>query len=220
VVLQLKNRVTTVIFDMDGVLVDIKSSWSCVHSAFNVSKNDNLETYLKGAIDFKELMRRDIQLWGKVNISSIETALSRIQIMKGARDTVAKLKEAGYYTAIISAGISILADRLKRTLGIDYSMANGLRVDDKGMLTGEGEEVVPLLQKVDAFRRFLREHGTRAADCAAIGDSRFDIPIFEEAGISIAFNAGDDEVKDKADVVVDRKDLCKVLPFILKRRTP
>jgi phosphoserine phosphatase len=217
--LQLKNPVAIVVFDMDGVLVDIESSWSCVHSAFKVSKNENLSRYLSGEIDFKELMRRDIRLWGRVNISDIERVLASVRIMKGAKEAIAKLREAGCYTAIISAGISVLADRLQKTLGIDCSMANELCVDEKGMLTGEGREVVPLLGKVNVFRRLLHERGTSAADCAVIGDSRYDIPLFEEAGLSIAFNTSDEKVKEKADIVVHGKNLLRVLPIILKKRT-
>lgn len=47
-----------------------------------------------------------------------------------------------------------------------------------------------------------------------IGDGANDISIIESAGIGIAFNAKD-SVKEKADVVVDEKDLTKVLMKLL-----
>ncbi|WXG44239.1 MAG: HAD family phosphatase [Promethearchaeati archaeon SRVP18_Atabeyarchaeia-1] len=213
----MRGRVEIVVFDMDGVLVDNDSSWGCVHSAFKVGRNDNLSRYLAGEIDFGELMRRDIRRWGRVHISEIERVLDGVRITRGAKATVAKLKRAGCYTAIISAGISILADRLQKKLGIDCSLANGLVADENGVLTGEGEEVVPLLGKVDVFRRLASERGTSADHCAVIGDSRFDIPLFEEAGISIAFNTSDDQVKQKADIAIRGKDLRSVLPYILQR---
>jgi phosphoserine phosphatase len=202
---------------MDGVLVDIDSSWSCVHNAFKVGKNDNLKRYLKGEIDFKELMRRDIRLWGRVNINDVKKVLADVRIMNGAKETVQQLREAGCYTAIISAGISILADRLQKTLGIDSSLANGLCVDEKGILTGEGNEVVPLLGKVYVFERFLSQRQTSAINCAVAGDSKFDIPLFNEAGLSIAFNTNDKQVKDSANVVVKGKDLRKLLPYLLPK---
>jgi phosphoserine phosphatase len=201
---------------MDGVLVDIDSSWSYVHSAFKVGKNDNFSNYLLGKFDYREFMRRDIRLWGRVNINAIKEILARLRIMKGAKQSVAELKKAGCFTAIISSGISILADRIQKTVGIDYSLANGLVVDENGMLTGEGEEVVPLLEKDTVLRKFAAQHQTCLENCAVIGDSRFDIQLFEIAGLSIAFNSSDDQVKRKADVVVDGKDLRLVIPFILK----
>jgi phosphoserine phosphatase len=202
---------------MDGVLVDIESSWSCIHNAFKVAKNDNLSRYLKGEIDFRELMRRDISLWGRVNLSAVERILGAIPIMKGAKETMLELRKAGCKTVIISAGISILADRIKRTLGMDYSLANGLAADENGVLTGEGQGVVPLLEKASVLKNFATEHQTALDDFAAIGDSRYDIPIFEEVGLGIAFNSSSEEVQQKADVVVKGKDLRKVLPHILKR---
>jgi phosphoserine phosphatase len=211
----LKSRAEIVVFDMDGVLVDIDSSWSCVHTALKVSKNDNLGSYLGGEINFRELMRRDIRLWGRININAIERVLDNLPIMRGAKQTVAELKGAGCYTVIISAGISILADRLQKTLGIDCSLANRLAVDENGVLTGEAEDVVPLLEKAAVFRRFASRRRTRVDNCAVIGDSIFDIPLFEMAGLSIAFNTSDDGVRQKADVAIETKDLRKVLPFIL-----
>lgn len=203
---------------MDGVLVGVDSSWGYVHRAFKVGTNDNLSRYLAHEIDFKELMRRDIRLWGRVHISVIERILGNLRIMKGAKQAVTQLWRAGCHTTIISAGISILAERLQKTLGIDYSLANGIVVDENGILTGEGEEVVPLLGKVGVFKRFASAHQTAFENCAVIGDSKFDVPLFEEAGLSIAFNSNDDQVKQKADVVVDGKDLSKVVPFILDVR--
>ncbi len=214
----MKSHVQMVVFDMDGVLVDIRSSWSYVHSAFGVRKNDNVNRYLSGEIDFRELMRRDIQLWGRVHISAVERILDKPRIVRGAKQAVAELKRAGCYTVIISGGISALADRLQKTLGIDRSLANRLAVDENGMLTGEGEEVVPLLEKVVAFRRVASERRTRLEDCAVVGDSRYDIPLFLEAGLSIAFNPSDEQVKQKADVVIESKDLRKVVQYILDGR--
>ena len=51
---------------------------------------------------------------------------------------------------------------------------------------------------------------------AAVGNSCFDIPMFEVSGLSIAFNSWDDCTKKAADVVVNEKDLSKILPYILK----
>jgi phosphoserine phosphatase len=202
---------------MDGVLVDIESSWSYVHDAFKVGKNDNLSRYLNGQIDFRELMRRDIRLWGRVHLSVVENVLSNIPIMKGAGQAVFELRRAGCRSAIISAGVSVLADRLQRSLGIDYSLANGLAVDENGVLTGEGEEVVPLMEKAAVLRCFASEHRTSLDDFAAVGDSKYDIPLFEEVGLSIAFNTKDNQVMKKADIVIVGKDLSKIVPHILRK---
>jgi phosphoserine phosphatase len=41
--------------------------------------------------------------------------------------------------------------------------------------------------------------------------------MFREAGLSIAFNADDHSVEEAADVVVKRKDLREILPYLTER---
>lgn len=49
--------------------------------------------------------------------------------------------------------------------------------------------------------------------CAAVGDSRSDVPLFAEAGLSIAFNA-DRQAREAASVSVDGNDLQTVIPLL------
>jgi len=207
------SMIKMVVFDMDGVLVNIDSSWRAVHRAFGVDNEKNYQRFMRGEIDFKEFMRSDIRLWGDAHISDVKGILDRAPLMKGADEAVRKLKRAGYRTAIISSGISILADRVRSQLGIDLSFSNILLSFGDGKLSGEGEEVVGLNDKLHVFRRLASMKGLTTKQCAVVGDSVFDKPLFEEAGFSIAFNAEDEGVKGAADVVVEDKDLRKILPY-------
>jgi phosphoserine phosphatase len=210
-----KNKIKIIVFDMDGVLVDIESSWQYVHKAFNVNNQDNLRRYLEGKITYSEFMKRDIFLWGPIHISKIKQVLDQVPLMKGAKSTISKLRKLGYTTCIISGGISILAQRVQKELGIDYTFANRLITDEKGMLVGEGEEIVNLLNKISVLRKFASDQGTTPRSCAIVGDSVFDIKLFEEAGLSIAFNASNEKVKQAADVIVNNKDLTRILPYFV-----
>lgn len=209
-------RIEIVVFDMDGVLVDIGSSWQSVHKAFNVSSQDNLTRYLNREIDYPEFMRRDIRLWGKIHINVIKNILAKAPLMKGAKSTIVELRKAGYKTAIISAGISILAERIQQELKIDHIYANKIIANRSGILTGKGEEVVNLLNKIAVLRELAsREHIT-LLNCAVIGDTIFDVTMFKAAGFSIAFNTNDKRVAEAASVVVEDKDLRKILPYLIE----
>lgn len=203
-----------VVFDMDGVLVDIDSSWQLIHRAFDTDNEKNFQRHLRGEINFREFMRSDIRLWDRPRIERIKSILDQAPIMASVPNLMDELKRVGYKTAIISSGISLLANRVKETLNLDYSYANILLTDGNGRLTGEGEEMVGLFSKGVALRKLAEEAGISTKQCAVIGDSRFDIPLFKEAGLSIAFNAKDEAVAKAADLVLDDKDVCKALPWL------
>jgi phosphoserine phosphatase len=211
----LTGIIKMVVFDLDGVLVDVDSSWQTIHRAFGVNNEKNYQRYIRGEIDYKAFMRSDISLWGRTCIHRIKTVLDQVPLIIGAQETLHYLRRHGVKTAIISSGISLLAERVKEELGIDYAFANRLRIDKRGHLSGEGEEIVPLNNKGLILQELSIKAGIRLEESAAVGDSRFDIPLFQKAGLSIAFNTKDSVVRNSADVTIDNKDLRRILPWIV-----
>jgi len=212
-----------VIFDLDGVLVSEKSSWEAVHKALGMEKEGqiNLRGYLKGEFDYKEFMSRDIALWKNTDLNGIRTIVNRISLTNGARETVHSLKKLGLKTAIISSGISVLADRVKAELEIDYAFSNKITEDKNGKIIGI--EVVPVHRKASVMRKLARLEGVSTRNCIVVGDGIYDVPMFKIAGFSIAFNSDNDEVKGAADISIDKKDLREIIPYIkllLKRFGP
>jgi phosphoserine phosphatase len=209
-------KIKMVVFDMDGVLVSAKSSWDFIHSYFHVNNDENFRRYKRGEIDYKEFMRSDILLWGDTSRSEIESILNKIELHKGAKETISKLRLAGYKTAIISGGISLLADRVMRELGIDHSFSNALLFDENEKLTGEGVQVVTLFNKGIILKQVAAEEGISPNECVAVGDSKYDVYMFKIAGYSIAFNPKDEEVKEEADVIINSEDLRLILPHLIE----
>lgn len=200
---------------MDGVLVKTKSSWTSVHKAFNVDERMTFRRYLRGEFDYLEFMRKDIGFWGHVHVNEIRKILNQVPIMSGAEDTLKMLHKNAYVTAIISSGISILAEKLRRKLGIHHVFANELLKDKNGFLTGEGNPVVPLWEKAKVLQYLLKQLVIEPDCCAVVGDSIFDIPLFDLAGFSIAFNSKDKRVNNIADVIIESNDLRDILPYFI-----
>jgi phosphoserine phosphatase len=198
---------------MDGVLVDIESSWLFVHKKLNVNSSENYQMYCQRKISYKDFMRRDIRLWGKRHVNEIKRILNTIPLMNGFENTINELRR-NFKLAIISAGISLLADRLNNDISFDYVFANKLCTDEEGYLTGEGEVIVELLKKELALDDLCKNSGISPDQCAAIGDSSFDVPIFENVGFSIAFNVTDKSLIEKSDKLVEIKDLRAILPIL------
>jgi phosphoserine phosphatase len=99
-----------------------------------------------------------------------------------------------------------------KDLGIDYVFANGIKSDERGFITGEGLLNVRLMYKDEAVKRLAKQSKISHDKIAAVGNSCFDIPMFEICGMGIAFNPEDECVRTLADFVVEGKDLSKLIP--------
>jgi phosphoserine phosphatase len=131
--------------------------------------------------------------------------------MSGAKKCMTFLRNKSVKTAIVSAGLDILAERVAKDLGIDYVFANGIKSDERGFITGEGLLNVRLMHKDEAVKRLAKQSNVSHDKIAAVGNSCFDIPMFEICGLGIAFNPEDECVRTLADFVVEGKDLGKLI---------
>jgi len=207
------------VFDMDGVLVEERSSWKLVHRHFGTDNEGSFAAYARGEIDDHEFMRRDISLWRSkdwnVHIDQVRDALEGANVIRGLAEASRELKAAGFALAIVSGGLDILAERLSALGGFDEVRANGLDTDDRGFLTGEGKLVVPLRDKGKVVRTELLGTGAYGP-VVSVGDSMVDISMFRATDLSIAFRPETDEVAKEADAVIYGSDLRDVSALILE----
>jgi len=215
-----KDIIELVIFDMDGVIANTISSWKYIHDYFGSTNERSVNEYLKGKIDDAEFIKRDVYLWrenGKiVQKDKLVKILSNVPLMDGAGQCISRIKKNNVKTAIVSAGLDILAERIAQELGIDYVFANGIKTDNNGRLTGKGIIGVKLMYKDKTVSRLSDQLGIPLERIAAVGNSCFDIPMLETCGLGIAFNPEDDCVRKKADIVIEGNDLGKILPILEK----
>jgi len=215
-----QDTLELVIFDMDGVIADTISSWKYIHDYFGSSNERSVNDYLKGKIDDAEFIKRDVSLWrenGKpVTRNKLVEILSNVTLMNGAEKCITRIKKYNVKTAIVSAGLDILAERMAEELGIDYILANGIKTDGNGRISDEGIIGVRLMYKDKAVSRLSSRLGIPLERIAAVGNSCFDIPMLETCGLGIAFNPEDDCIRQRADVVVEGNDLVEILPVLEK----
>jgi phosphoserine phosphatase len=209
------------IFDMDGVLTDIVSSWKYVHDYYHTNNDLSVDKYLKGEIDDLEFIKRDSLLWtenGKpITYNKLKDILSDVPKMKGVKDCLRYLKERNIKTAIISAGINVLANRIKKELDIDFVYSNGVKIDNNGYITGEGILSVKLMYKDITVKKLAKRLDIKLDNIASVGNSCFDIPMFRMSGLGIAFNPRDDCVRKSADIIIEDKDLSLIIPVLEKK---
>lgn len=209
-----------VFFDMDGTLTDRISSWEWVHRHFGVDNTANWQAFLRGDFDDAEFMRRDIAQWkkeGRVHRDRLRQALEDIPLIPGARELVEALHRQGTKTIIITGGLDLLAERVCQETGIQEHVGNGLCYDEHGWLLDEGVLRVPVKDKGQPVRHVLQRWGIAPERAAAIGNSYQDAPMFDATGFGIAFDPLDEEVKQRADVVIETRDLRDAIPHLAGR---
>jgi phosphoserine phosphatase len=211
--------VRLVCFDMDGVLIDVGSSWVMVHKAFGVTNEASLRSYLNGEFDDKEFIRRDASLWlrqkPKLRREDFEAIFQEPPFMAGVQQTIESLHERGIETAIVSGGVDIMAHNVAERLGIPRVAANGFVFDDEGHMTGEGIVRTPLNDKAAPLLRFAKESGIPLASVVAVGNSLPDVSMFDVAGRSIAFHPEDDYTREHATWTIEDGPLDQILDLLL-----
>ncbi len=211
-----KARVKLVAFDMDGVLVECRSSWRYLHMHFGslseVEESRDAYLYETGELSYEDWMIRDIQAMlkargGTIYRWEIEEAFRRVKIRDGIPQLVKYLMDSGVVIAIISGGIDILARRVARELGIPESnvFANGLVFDGEGRLLPRGTKVVEPLKKDEILRKLSLEFGVNLSEVMYVGDSPWDVSAFRIAGYPVLFLVDpNDEVEGVGKVIIVR----------------
>jgi len=120
------------------------------------------------------------------------------------------LKEAGWKLMAVSGGFSIMTDRLKEELGLDYVFSNKLKFIN-GKL--DGVEVIVDSDKAKSARIKIQEWGVKKEDIVVVVDGANDIKLFDICGLGIGYRA-QDLVKDLATVTLEEKNLAKIIDII------
>ena len=190
-----------VIFDMDGVLVKIKSSWDYLHAHFNVRDRASryLRLYQEGKIDFLEWMRLDTELWikasgGRLHRSELVEILDRVPLDDDIDYVVRSLRRMGKRIALVSSGIDLLARRVARAIGAEAWAANMLSFDRHGYLIPGGIPIVGV-DKSRSVKRIIYELGGMPERTAYVGDSMWDSTAMQVVGYPILVGEGDEVVR-------------------------
>lgn len=194
-------KIKLVVFDMDGTIIEPRSSWAMIHDYFGTDNSEMLQMYIDHKVSDEEFVKADIKLWNSksevpVNEQYINSILDKAKPRDGARELIASLHEVSIKTVILSGGIQYLADKWAKEWDMSGAFANELIDDADGNLTANinasGHNKGPLIQKI------VKDFGLTNGEVAAVGDTMVDLPMFEIAGLSIAVNTSDERVISKS----------------------
>ena len=187
------RRVRMVIFDMDGVLVPIHSSWQYLHEHFRVADKarEIMKRYERGEIDYIEWMRLDTGLWveathGEATVWELQQILGQVPVRPEAVEAARWLRRHGIIYGIISGGIDLLAKRVAHEIGADFFLANQLSYDKRGRLVPGGKPVVGVKKHL-AVKRVAGEYGVPLENVMFVGDSRWDKEAMSIVGYPVLY---------------------------------
>ncbi len=168
--------------------------------------------YRRGQISYKEWAETDAGSWAGEPLSQVMTVLEKIPYRDGARELFQELKRRGVKTAILSAGLSILADKAAAELGADLAVSNELETND-GRLTGGIRVKVAVDNKKEVIEQIAGRLKVPLRSVALVGDQAFDLS--HDDCLKIAFRPKNEIVKHEADFVVEDDDLTRILQYVV-----
>ncbi|KYK21064.1 hypothetical protein AYK21_00885 [Thermoplasmatales archaeon SG8-52-2] len=214
------GRFKLVMFDMDGTLLQDRGIFVIAEKMGfldELIKNFNSKTFdfYKKSIDIAKLSKG-------LDKNEILEIFRSIKISKNAEKVIKELKKRKIKTAIATDSYKFLADDLKERLGIEYSFANNLIIENN-IITGELEihnkdlkqdffsGKIYSICKSCALENLCKELNINIEEAIAVGDGKVDIGMIKKAGLGIAYNAPE-IVQKNADIVTD--DLNTILDYI------
>jgi phosphoserine phosphatase len=210
------TKLRLVVFDVDGTLLKVRSSWQHIHEALGTWEKGRqyAEQFSQGLIGYEKWAELDASLWRGQPLEKVKRAISGMPYTVGAKELIVALRKSGFRVVLLSAGLSLVAERIEREIGVDYALANDLVVEN-GVLTGDVKVNVPVDGKLGALQRITGLFGVKLEECAAVGDDESLVPLFQHVGLGIAFNPQDERLERLAHVIIKNGDLLHVLPHMV-----
>ena len=199
------------IFDVEGVIYDAEY---LPLLAEKVNKENKIweitKKGLEGKIDWVEGLKQRVELLRGMNYDTCIQVANSLPIMIGAREACRALKDAGWKLMAVSGGFTIITDRLKKELCLDFVYSNELVFKD-----GKLDDVIVNVDSDKAKSAIIkiREWDEKKENITTVVDGANDVKLFDISGFGIAFRA-QDLVKDLATVTLDEKDLSKIVGLI------
>lgn len=186
----LRRGMRLIVMDVDSTLIQGEVIEKlAAHAGYEAQVAEVTERAMRGELDFEQSLRQRVACLAGLDASVLDEVYDSIELNPGARTMVRTLRRLGYRFAIVSGGFSQITDRLAADLGIHYSRANRLEIED-GKLTGRiVGEVVDRAGKARALTEFAAKVGVSTEAVIAIGDGANDLDMLNEAGLGIAYNA-------------------------------
>lgn len=176
--------------------------------------NELERAYARGAIANRRVAEEDAFHYEGRTLADIHAALATVPVVENIKVTVDALHAADLPVFLATVTWRFIADYFMKTYGFDAASGVEMDEDAHGRLSGRVARHFDEEDKVRFVEGHCAARGIALAECAAVGDSRSDLPLFKRVGLAIAFN-GTPEARAAAGISLRGKDLAVILPHLL-----
>lgn len=208
-------RVRAALFvDVDGTLVpDLSSALFLAERMGHAAAVAEAEAaWDEGLVSARHVEELDAAGWAGTSSAEVREWLVELPLVEGIPEVVDWCKTHDVVPVLATLAWRPVGEYLCEKFGFQECSGPTLEVRD-GVFTGRALGSCDEHGKRDFAARVAGGHGLSLARCAAVGDSRSDLPLFDEVGLAVAFN-GDRTARARAHTAVDGPDLGAVLPAL------
>lgn len=202
------------VFDFDSTLMDGETlEFFADELGIKEKVKSITDRAMRGELDFFESLTERVSFLKGLPVSRVDEICTNLPLMIGAEKVVKGLKEKGYKVVCFSGGFRNATEYFARKLGLDGEFANILHSKD-GLLTGlVGGEMMFNNSKGEMLKRLQTLLNIEQKNTIAVGDGANDLSMFKYSATRVAFCAKP-VLKEKANIIVDSKDLSLILDYI------
>jgi phosphoserine phosphatase len=201
-----------VFFDVDGTLVPNTSSGQHLAELLGHAEvvREAEAGYAAGILSNEQVCVLDARGWASRSPAEVRGFLESLPLVEGIAETVDWCRRHRLAPILATLAWDAVGAYLCDRFGFDRYCGPRLEVvGDR--YSGDVAEYFDEMGKRDFAVSVAAELGVDLRRCAAIGDSRSDLPLFAEVGMAVAFNATA-AARAAAHASADGSDLRDVLP--------
>lgn len=119
-----------------------------------------------------------------------------LKLNPGALELIGALKSMGFKIALLSSGFNFFIKKIFEEAGVDYAFSNTLKVDERGIITGELEEpIITSTSKNEILDFIMNVEQISREQVIAVGDGSTRSHFIKNVGLSIAFKPDEESIK-------------------------
>ncbi|MBI2056951.1 haloacid dehalogenase-like hydrolase [Candidatus Pacearchaeota archaeon] len=189
------RKIKMIISDMDGTLVNypnkpFNSTWDVFPEILSEQNKKEWfrlrDFYLKKRGHYDEWFNKQLNLLNGISVEKAHRAFFPIPYSKGVESFFNSL-DGKYIKGIVSSGVGFVAEKIKNDLNFNFQSSSDLEIEAE-KFTGRGKINFDIYKKDKAIFSIAQKYKINLEEICYIGDHFNDVPAWEAAGLSVAFN--------------------------------